>query len=126
MKRKTLIRCIICLLAVLIVGLSFIGFSRAKYASSRSVTQNLSVNIAANQYTLTLDANGGAFADSSTTKTKTVAYKGTYGELDAPAQGGYAFDGWYTAKAGGTKIDANDTVEIKQNTTIYAHWTANT
>jgi len=126
MKRKTLIRFIICLLAVLIVELSFIGFSHAKYARSYTVTQSLSVNIAANQYTLTLDANGGAFADNSATKTKPVEYKGNYGELASPARRGYTFDGWFTAKTDGTKVDANDTVEITQNTTIYAHWTANT
>ncbi len=126
MKRKTLTWCIICLIAVLIVALSFIGFPLAKYASSRTVTNNLSVNIAADRYTLTLNANGGVFADNnSTTKTKTVEYREKYGELPSPAWNGHVFAGWFTEKTGGTKIEADHIVEITKNTTIYAHWTAN-
>lgn len=125
MKRKTLIWCVICLIAVLIVALSFIGFPLAKYASSHTVTNNLSVNVAADRYTLTLDANGGVFADNSTTKTKTVEYREKYGELPSPAWNGHVFAGWYTEKTGGTKIEADHIVGITKNTTIYAHWTAN-
>ncbi len=38
-----------------------------------------------------------------------------------PKRSGYTFNGWYTEKDGGTKIDA--LTELKDsNTTLYAHW----
>lgn len=126
MKRKTLIRCVLCLLVLLIAELSVIGFSEAKYAKSYNVTSDLSVTINATKYTLTMDANGGAFEDASVTKTIKVTYKDTYKGLPAPVREGYSFDGWYTEKNGGTEIKSGDTVEITQNTTVYARWKANT
>ncbi|MBR4260451.1 MAG: InlB B-repeat-containing protein, partial [Clostridia bacterium] len=58
--------------------------------------------------------------------TKTVRYNEKYGELCTPTKTGYTFAGWYTEASGGTKIDENTTVTIRNNHTVYAHWTANT
>ncbi|MBQ3151538.1 MAG: InlB B-repeat-containing protein [Clostridia bacterium] len=44
----------------------------------------------------------------------------TAGELLIPERDGYAFDGWYTALSGGSKV-TKDTV-INGNITIYARW----
>lgn len=72
-------------------------------------------------YTVTLDANGGAFG-SATTKTITVTYGGKYGELAEPTRNAYDFDGWYTEKTGGTRITAESIVEIGSNHRLYARW----
>ena len=42
------------------------------------------------------------------------------GDLVSPSRSGYTFEGWYTAAAGGKKIN-KDSV-ITQSQTLYAHW----
>ncbi len=59
----------------------------------------------------------------SRTSTKTVYYGSTYGDLPAPTRSGYAFDGWYTASNGGSKITSSSTVSTTSNHTLYARWT---
>ena len=44
-------------------------------------------------------------------------------ELPTPSKTGYTFDGWYTEKTGGTKV--NTPYKPTSNVTLYAHWTAN-
>lgn len=68
--------------------------------------------------TVTFDANGG----SVTPENATTA--GKLEKLPEPTRTGYTFDGWYTAKVDGTEV-TKDTA-YSENTTIYAHWTANT
>ena len=70
---------------------------------------------AAQEYTVTFDANGGSVNPSSAT-TK----DGKLESLPTPTHGGYDFLGWYTEKDGGEKV-ITDTVFTK-DTTIYAHW----
>ena len=70
---------------------------------------------AAQEYTVTFDANGGSVNPSgSSTK------DGKLESLPTPTRGGYDFLGWYTQKDGGDKVTTN-TVFTK-NSTIYAHW----
>ncbi|MBQ0008691.1 MAG: InlB B-repeat-containing protein [Firmicutes bacterium] len=57
---------------------------------------------------------------------KNVIVGEQYGELPEPSKTGHAFDGWYTAAEGGTKVVSTDIVSITSNQTLYAHWTANT
>lgn len=75
-----------------------------------------------NTYTVKFDGNGGTPGQAS----KTVTYASTYGTLQNATRKGYAFEGWYTAKTGGTKIISSSTVNITEVQTLYAHWTANT
>ena len=70
---------------------------------------------AAQEYTVTFNANGGSVSTTSTT-TK----DGKLESLPTPTRGGYDFLGWYTEKDGGDKV-TTDTVFTK-NSTIYAHW----
>lgn len=71
------------------------------------------------KYTVTLDANGGTVSTAS----KTATYGSKYPALPDPTRtGGYSFDGWYTQKTGGTKVDENTTVTTAANHTLYAHW----
>ena len=65
------------------------------------------------------DANGGAVDTAS----KVVYYGQVYGELPVPVRKSYEFDGWYTSKEGGEKIDATTGVKMLGNHTLYAHWT---
>ena len=70
---------------------------------------------AAQEYTVTFDANGGSVSTASAT-TK----DGKLESLPTPTYDGYDFLGWHTQKDGGEKV-TTDTVFTK-DTTIYAHW----
>lgn len=72
----------------------------------------------AKKYTVTLDANGGTVG----MKSRTATYGSEYPALPAPTREGYSFDGWYTQKTSGTKVDENTTVTTAANHTLYAHW----
>ena len=70
------------------------------------------------EYNITFDANGGTCSE-----TKGTARVGSaIGTLPTPTRDYYTFDGWYTAKEGGTQIIStyvqNNTAELK----LYAHW----
>ncbi len=68
-------------------------------------------------YTVTYDANGGAVSPASDSYTNTPI------NLPIPTiEGCYLFDGWYTAKTGGTQVQSPYTPTA--NITLYAHWTA--
>ena len=69
-------------------------------------------------YTVTLDANGGKVGMTS----RMATYGSKYPALPAPTRTGYTFDGWYTQKTDGTKVDDNTTVTTAANHTLYAHW----
>ncbi|WP_368110465.1 cell wall-binding repeat-containing protein, partial [Bifidobacterium adolescentis] len=74
-----------------------------------------------NSYTLAFDGNGGKASESS----RTVQYGSQYGSLPTATRTGYAFQGWYTARSGGSQVSSSTTMEAA-NTTVYAHWTVNT
>ncbi len=70
-------------------------------------------------YTVTYNANGGNVTSVS------AEYKGTALSLPLPTRDGYAFDGWYTAATGGTKIgDAFASYTPTTDITLYAQWKA--
>ncbi len=56
---------------------------------------------------------------------KLVKYGSTYGILQPPTRTGYTFNGWWTAKTGGTKVTDATKVTNASNHTLYARWTAN-
>lgn len=72
------------------------------------------------KYNITLDPNGGNLANA----TKEVTYNSPYGTLPTPNRAGYDFDGWFTEKYGGTKVEASTVVTAAEPHTLYAHWTA--
>jgi uncharacterized repeat protein (TIGR02543 family) len=108
-------------------GYTFNGWYTAATGGSKIdaatlITKNVTyyAQWAANQYTVTFDANGGdPVTPSSITKDSNVAI----GTLPAPTRAHYTFNGWYTAATGGTKIEA--TTLVTQNITYYAQWTIN-
>jgi uncharacterized repeat protein (TIGR02543 family) len=71
-----------------------------------------------NQYTVTLNSNGG-----SAVVNQKVNYNSKAVAPTNPTKTGYTFDSWYTDTTGGTKFDF--TQPITGDTTLYAHWTIN-
>lgn len=92
-----------------------------KIETSATVTGNVTIyaHWTANKYTIQFDANGGTVTPTS----KQYTFGGTYGSLPTATRAGYYFDGWFTAKTGGTQVTKSSTVAA-QNMTLYAHWTA--
>ena len=90
--------------------------------------------------TLTFQPNGGSFtagggyAAGTAPQSKTVTFGAAYGTADANGKVwpsvtriGYTFHDWNTkADGSGIILQASDTVSLTQDTTVYAHWTANT
>lgn len=77
-------------------------------------------------YTLTYDKNNPS-SDNDITLSKTSQtgyYNSAWGTLATISKPGYTFNGWYTAKTGGTQV--TNTTVCKGNLTVYARWTANT
>ena len=75
------------------------------------------VQFEADVYTVAFDANGG-----SGNTVISVVSGDTVTAPEPPTRDGYIFDGWYTAKDGGTKFDF--TKPITADVTLYAHWVA--
>ena len=69
-------------------------------------------------YTATFDANGGTTANPQTI---TKDYGEALGTLPTTSRAGYTFNGWYTAKTGGSKISTTTTMPAN-NVTYYAQW----
>ncbi len=67
--------------------------------------------------TLTYNSNGGTACAPST---KQVNTGNPWGELCTPTYKGYKFNGWFTAKTGGSKV-TNETV-ANGDLTVYAQW----
>lgn len=75
-------------------------------------------------YTVTFDSNGATVVatPSKISVRKPQSGSVTLGNLPAsPARTGYTFNGWYTAKTGGSKFDAYQT-PVTGNMTVYAQW----
>lgn len=85
----------------------------------------------AENYTVTFDANGGAFKDS-TPPTLPVTFAGQYTSIDTitkPTKPGFKFKGWYTVASDENDNENNviikdSDVTIASDHTLYAHWTA--
>ena len=68
-------------------------------------------------YTLTFDANGGTV----TPRTKNLAKNKLLSSLPTATRSGYTFNGWYTAKMGGKKVNSATKMPSK-NIKLYAQW----
>ena len=78
----------------------------------------------ANQYTVTLDSNGGGTVTPSTV---TATYDQSLNNLPVPKRLRYVFSGWYDAQAGGKQyVDGNGNSTARydktENCTLYAQW----
>ena len=70
-------------------------------------------------FKVTFDPNGGSVSDTS----KYVKKNTLYGTLPTPVRDYYTFDGWYTAKTGGEKVNPGTRYSYSSNITLYARWT---
>ena len=70
---------------------------------------------------VTFDPNGGTL--SAGEGSIFVQPDSPYGSLPTPTRVNYRFDGWFTEKDGGTKVEETTVVAIRGNHTLYAHWT---
>jgi uncharacterized repeat protein (TIGR02543 family) len=73
-------------------------------------------------YTVSFDANGGRFANGSSTQKVSVKQGAKYALAAAPSRPGYTFTGWFTAKSGGSKVTG--TPVATGSLTVYAQWVA--
>ena len=78
----------------------------------------------ANQYTVTLDSNGGGAVTPSTV---TATYDQSLNNLPVPKRLRYVFSGWYDSQIGGKQYvnaDGNSTAKYDktENCTLYAQW----
>lgn len=67
--------------------------------------------------TVSFDSDGGSSVSSIT-----VITGEPYGTLPIPTRQGYTFDGWYTAKTGGSKVTDSTKVTATGDHTLYARW----
>lgn len=81
----------------------------------------------AKTYTITFDPNGGTFTGNETGKlTQEEGKSITLLESNVATRPGYTFQGWYTAKAGGTLAGKGGaTYTATSDITLYAQWQAN-
>ena len=102
-----------------------------KVTSTTKVTKEnhkLYANWTAEEYTITLNANGGKFEDESVEINNVVTFDTEYGFIEEPTRNGYTFAGWNTAADGEGEdvvFVATNTVEITADLKVYAQWTPN-
>lgn len=70
--------------------------------------------------TVTFDPNGGTLAAGE--ESKSVQQGSAYGTLPVPRRTDYRFDGWFTQKEGGTKVEETTLVPTREDHTLYARW----
>ena len=116
-------------------GYRFDGWYTDKTAGTE-ITEKMLVDVnedtilyahwSAMQYQVSFDSNKGS-GSSTPTKAQAikVTYDGFYENLPEVSRDGYTFNGWYTAKDGGSRVDSSDRVTVAEEQTLYAHWTAN-
>lgn len=75
-------------------------------------------------YTVTLDCNGGALADSDEPRFRSYLPGRMIGELPEAERTDenteLVFDGWFTARLGGRRVEED--LIVGANMTLYAHW----
>lgn len=104
-------------------GYEFVGwFSKAEGGEQvTSFTPETNTTLYAQwkaaSYQLTFDSCGGSAVEAMTGSVETPITK-----LPEPTREGYKFAGWFTKAEGGEQITS---ITLKENTTLYAHWSAN-
>ena len=92
------------------------------FAWDKKSTKTVNISVSkpvVETHKVSFNANGGTTA----AKPITVTNGATYGTLPTATRTGYKFDGWYTARTGGSKVTASSRVNLRGDRTLYAHWT---
>lgn len=98
------------------------GLTRPFILDEVTVDTTLYGSVCESNFTVTLDVNGGS---ELSVKELTIECNGTYENLPTPTKTEAAFDGWFTKKDGGDKVEINDKVIITRDHILYARWTSN-
>ena len=69
-------------------------------------------------------ANGQTMTFKDLKLSRLVTFNTAYGELPTPTRAGYTSAGWWTAASGGTEM-TSESIALRGNETLYAHWTGN-
>ena len=74
--------------------------------------------------TVTFDADGGLFDDSSATKAVEVTAESPLDAMPTPIRPGYEFAGWAAARNGGKRWNGDERLTVRdvETTTVYAIW----
>lgn len=75
-----------------------------------------------NTYSVTWDAQGGAYTGGSST----VDYDSVYTFPNTPVRKGYTFKGWHTSATAVSQVKPGDKHSVARNIILYAHWEQNT
>jgi len=86
-----------------------------------NASKTVVANYSSTAYIVYFDAQGG---EMPSPHEKTVRHEYPYGQLPTTIRTGYDFNGWYTQSDAGVHINASDNVEIENDHTLYAQWTA--
>jgi uncharacterized repeat protein (TIGR02543 family) len=87
-----------------------------------NIAATYTANFAPDIYTVSFDAQGGSTPSPESIQ---ATFGSAYGTLPTPSRINYEFIGWYTASVGGIEITSGTTVEITENTILYARWDTN-
>ena len=82
---------------------------------------NLYLRSTASTVKVTFAPNGGTL--NAGEESKLVQPDSPYGSLPTPTRADYRFDGWFTEKDGGTKVEETTIMSSRASHTLYAHWT---
>jgi rhamnogalacturonan endolyase len=114
---------------------AFVGWNTARDGSGQTYTEATVYGVSGdltlyarwrfhNDYTLTLNPNGGALSGADSSRTAT--YNEAVGDLPRPAREGYTFTGWNVAPNGSGKAYSSTTAyHVEAHLTLYAQWVAN-
>ena len=92
---------------------------KTRILSNIQGSTSYTANATPSKYIVTFNPNGGTVDP----ETKTVTFDAPYGELPTPVRNNFIFEGWYTERRGGTRVDASTVVTTAGNHTLYAQWT---
>ena len=113
-------------------GYDFVGWSTFETVGGVRITSDSPFNMGEDQtlyaqwqphtIVITFNPNGGYVSPTS----KTVTNGETYGELPSPTRPGHTFTGWHTSTdSEGEKVTLSSKVNLSENQTLYAKWSAN-
>ena len=116
-------------------GYTFAGWSPSVPSTMPASNATYTATWTANTIKVNLNANGGSLPGTGEGKSyvniKYDTTVGNYPSISLPSRTGYSFTGYFDASSGGTQYynSAGNSVRTfnkTSETTLYAHWTANT
>ncbi len=86
-----------------------------------TASQELFAQWTSNESTITFNANGGTVEPATSVVNTGSTFGSGTGGWPTPVLTNYVFDGWFTAQAGGIKVESTDVCGATQE--LFAHWT---